>query len=133
IRTMKRTEAGTMKTIIRGWSALAGLILAATATAPVSTYGQTPAEPGRDVFTLEAAYREARTRNPMLRAAAAVADATATREASAGLPPDPMIQLGIMNFSVPGLETNMPTSMAPSIQAMQMLPLFGKLGLSGRI
>ena len=122
-----------MKTIIRGWSALAGLILAATATAPVSTYGQTPAETGGDVFTLEAAYREARTRNPMLRAAAAVADATATREASAGLPPDPMIQLGIMNFSVPGLETNMPTSMAPSIQAMQMLPLFGKLGLSARV
>lgn len=120
-----------MKTIMRGWSTLAGLVLAATATAPVS--GQTPAETGGDLFTLDAAYREARTRNPMLRAAAAVADATATREASAGLPPDPVIQLGIMNFSVPGLETNMPTSMAPSIQAMQMLPLFGKLGLSERV
>jgi outer membrane protein TolC len=37
-----------------------------------------------------------------------------------------------MNFSLPGLSANMPTSMAPSIQGMQMLPI-GKLGLSGRI
>ena len=80
-------------------------------------------------LTVEQAYELARARSPLLRAAAAVADAAATREASAGLPPDPMLQVGIMNFSVPGFETDMPTSMAPSIQAMQMLPWFGKLGL----
>jgi outer membrane protein TolC len=38
-----------------------------------------------------------------------------------------------MNASLPGLQTNMPTSMAPAIQAMQMLPFPGKLKLSGRI
>jgi outer membrane protein TolC len=38
-----------------------------------------------------------------------------------------------MNASVPGLRTDMPTSMAPVVQVMQMVPFPGKLGLSGRI
>ncbi|HEX6133498.1 MAG TPA: TolC family protein [Longimicrobiales bacterium] len=108
-----------------------GLLLAGLA-APAPAQAQTAvADP--PALRLEDAYREAQARNPMLHAAAAVTAAAATREASAGLPPDPMLQIGIMNFSVPGLATDMPTSMAPSIQAMQMLPLFGKLGLSERV
>lgn len=79
--------------------------------------------------TLSDIYRIAREQSPRLRAAAALVDARAAMEASAGLPPDPALQVGIMNFSVPGLSANMPTSMAPSIQAMQMLPI-GKLGVS---
>ncbi len=122
-----------MTTTMRRITGATGLALLALLAAPQFLAAQTAA--GRDSvpFTLEAAFRDARARNPMLRAAGALTDATAAREASAGLPPDPMLQLGIMNFSVPGLETDMPTSMAPSIQAMQMLPLFGKLGLSARI
>lgn len=122
-----------MTTTMRRITGLTGLALLALLAAPQFLAAQTAG--GRDTvpFTLEDAFREARSRNPMLRAAGALTDATAAREASAGLPPDPMLQLGIMNFSVPGLDANMPTSMAPSIQAMQMLPLFGKLGLSARI
>jgi outer membrane protein TolC len=38
-----------------------------------------------------------------------------------------------MNFSLPGLRTDMATSMAPSVQAMQTIPIPGKLGLSSKI
>ena len=38
-----------------------------------------------------------------------------------------------MNLSLPGLRADMPASMAPSIQLMQMVPTAGKLALSGRI
>ena len=122
-----------MTTTMRRITGLTSLALLGLLAAPEFLIAQAPGARAAVPFTLEDAYREARSRNPMLRAAGALTDAAAAREASAGLPPDPMLQLGIMNFSVPGLETNMPTSMAPSIQAMQMLPLFGKLGLSGRI
>lgn len=98
---------------------------------PAAAQSAIPAGP--PTFTLEEAYRLARERSPLLRAANSLVDATEAREASAGLPPDPSLQIGIMNFSVPGLDTDMPTSMAPSIQGMQMLPLFGKLGLSKRV
>lgn len=83
--------------------------------------------------TLRDYYDIALDRNPMLRAAAAAVDAAAAAERSAGLPPDPELQLGIMNASLPGLRTDMPNSMAPSIQLMQMLPLPGRLRLSGEI
>lgn len=84
-------------------------------------------------LTLSEVYAIARARNPMLRAAAARVDAEAATEPSAGLPPDPMIQVGIMNFSIPGFEADMPNSMAPSVQAIQMVPFPGKLGLSARL
>jgi outer membrane protein TolC len=38
-----------------------------------------------------------------------------------------------MNLSLPDLEADMPSSMAPSIELMQMIPFPGKLGLSRRI
>jgi len=110
-----------------------GLAALATAALPGWAAGQDGGATPPATLTLEEAYRHARAGNPALRAAGALADAAETREAAAGLPPDPMLQVGIMNFSVPGFATNMPTSMVPSVQAMQMLPLFGKLGLSERI
>jgi outer membrane protein, heavy metal efflux system len=84
-------------------------------------------------FTLAEAYELAAQRNPRLVATRSLAEAVGTREGSAGLPPDPMLQLGVMNLSLPGFSADMPTSMAPSIQAMQMLPFFGKLSLGRRI
>lgn len=110
-----------------------GLALLTVASGTKAAHAQTTPEPEAEPFTLDEAYRLARERSPVLRAATALADAASARESSAGLPPDPQIQLGIMNFSVPGLDADMPTSMAPSIQAMQMVPWFGKLGLSERI
>jgi len=78
-------------------------------------------------------YAAARQRSPRLRASVAAVEARRALQGSAALPPDPSLQLGLMNFSLPGFRFDMPTSMAPSIQLMQMLPLGGKLGLNGRL
>ena len=75
----------------------------------------------------------AEARNPMLQALRSAAAAATAREPEASTLPDPMLQLGIMNFGVPDLNADMPTSMAPSIQLMQMIPFPGKLGLEGEI
>ncbi|HET9984854.1 MAG TPA: TolC family protein [Longimicrobiales bacterium] len=90
------------------------------------------AAPRGDTLTLAAAYAAARAGSPRLAAAAAGADAAAARVPGAGRPPDPSLQVGAMNLSLPGLRADMPSSMAPSIQAMQMLPIPGKLGLASR-
>lgn len=82
---------------------------------------------------LHEVYAEVEGRNAMIQAASATADAARQRQRAAATLPDPQLQLGVMNASLPGLETNMPSSMAPSIQLMQMVPTAGKLALSGRI
>jgi len=120
-----------MKQTTKRW--IGSLASLALGLAPQVAAAQGPTSSDDRPLTVEQAYELARARSPMLRAAGAIADAAATREASAGLPPDPMLQVGIMNFSVPGFDTDMPTSMVPSVQAMQMLPWFGKLDLSERI
>ena len=84
-------------------------------------------------MTLDGVYREVRVNNPRLRAASAIVTARSALEPGAGLPPDPQIEIGAMNLSLPSLSADMPTSMAPSVRLMQMLPLFGKLRLSRRI
>ena len=77
-------------------------------------------------------YREARVASPRNEAAGALATAARARIASAKLPPDPEVQLGFMNYTIPGLTPMDPIGMT-QLQVMQMLPLAGKLGLSGRV
>jgi outer membrane protein TolC len=89
--------------------------------------------PAQQALTLEQVYTRLHANNPQLAAARAVADATAFRQSAATVPADPAVQLGVMNLSLPRLSADMPTSMAPSIQLMQMVPFPGKLSLSGRI
>ena len=86
-----------------------------------------------DTFALADVYALAAAHNPMLAATRARAEAVESLESSAALPPDPQLQVGVMNASLPGLQTGMPTSMAPAVQLMQMVPLPGKLGLAGEI
>ena len=83
-------------------------------------------------LVLGALYRAARLQNPRVEAAAAVASAAHARVAAASLPPDPQLQFGFMNYTLPGLDPMDPLGMT-QLQLMQMLPLGGKLGLSGRI
>ena len=78
-----------------------------------------------DVYGLAAAA-------PRVAAASSLADAARARVTSAKLPPDPEIQLGFMNRELPSLAPMDPLGMT-QIQLMQMLPLGGKLRLSGRI
>lgn len=95
---------------------------------PARSEGQTAAN-----LTLEEALRIAERSNPELAAVRALADATAARVAGAGRPPDPMVQIGVMNLALPELSASMPASMAPSVQAMQTLPVPGTLGRAERM
>lgn len=108
------------------------LALAALVILPAAS-GELPAQDVTDPLTLDEAYAVAAERNPRIAAVAAIADASATMVPSEGLPPDPVFQIGAMNLSLPGLDADMPSSMAPAVQLMQMIPFPGKLGLSRRI
>lgn len=103
-----------------------------TMVCPPWSAAQTPSPPG-DRLTLAETYALARAHNPRVAATAAMADATASMVRSAGLPPDPQFRIGAMNLSLPDLDADMETSMAPAIELMQMIPFPGKLGLSERI
>jgi outer membrane protein TolC len=109
-------------------AALLGATCAADLTAQV-----TEDRVARAPLTLHDVYATAREHNPRLMAARALTVALETRVSAASLLPDPALEFGVMNVSVPDLRADMATSMAPSIRLMQMVPFPGKLGLSGRI
>ena len=77
--------------------------------------------------------RMAGERNPRIRAAQKRVEATRSREPGSGLPPDPTLQVGVMNLALPEFSANMPASMAPTVQAMQRFPIAGKLSLREEI
>jgi outer membrane protein TolC len=107
--------------------------LAGQAAAQVA--GQAPPSAGvpADSLALSEVLSLAMERNPRLQAMRAGAEAAALREPEASTLPDPTLQLGIMNFGLPDFNTDMPTSMVPSVQLMQMFPFPGKLSLKGDI
>jgi outer membrane protein TolC len=110
------------------------LALLSIAVVPAKGHTQRPVRTTlADAVTLEQVYAQVWERNPRLAAARSLAIAVETQESAAGLLPDPALQLGVMNLSLPNLRADMPSSMAPSIQLMQMVPFPGKLALSGRI
>ncbi|MBL8984433.1 MAG: TolC family protein [Gemmatimonadetes bacterium] len=71
-------------------------------------------------------------RSPRVAAARALAEAARSRVPSARRPPDPQFQVGLMNYEVPRLSPMAAIGMT-QLQVMQMVPLAGKLTLSGRI
>lgn len=102
--------------------------------AALPSAAQEPARPHavRGRLLLGEIYREARETSPRAGAARALARAAQARVPSAKLPPDPQVQLGFMNYTLPGLRPMDPLGMT-QLQLMQMLPVAGKLGLAGRI
>lgn len=104
---------------------LAAALSASRAGAQMSEYAATP-------LTLGAIYRDIERESPRAEAARALANAARARVPAAGLPPDPQLQLGFMNYTLPGLTPMDPVGMT-SLQLMQMIPVPGKLRLSGRI
>jgi len=76
-------------------------------------------------------YRQVQTVNPRIAAARALAQAALARVPGATKPPDPQLQLGWMNYSLPNLAPMPVTGMA-QLQLMQMVPIGGTLGLAGR-
>jgi outer membrane protein TolC len=77
-------------------------------------------------------YAAVRQHNPRAAAARSLADAARARIPGSRTPPDPQLQLGFMNYDIPGLRPMDPLGMT-QLQLMQMVPTAGKLGLSGRI
>ena len=82
---------------------------------------------------LDEALSLAREQNPRYRAAQARVAASVAQEPGAGLLPDPTLQIGVMNLALPEFSPDMPASMAPAFQAMQRIPLAGKLSLRGEV
>lgn len=70
--------------------------------------------------------------SPRLRAARATAQAADSRIAGSGRLPDPQVQLGFMNYSLPNLAPMEPLGMV-QLQFMQMIPLGNRLHLARQI
>ena len=87
---------------------------------------------GTSRLRLSEVYREAQSVNPRFAAARARARAANARISATGLPPDPELQLGFMNYGLPDLEPMDPLGMT-QLQLMQMVPIGGKLHLSKNI
>lgn len=111
---------------------LIALLAAALLAAPTAAAGQ-DGPMARDGLHLPEVLERAREANPRVRAAEALADAREVSRSWAGVLPDPRLQLGMMNLSLPGLNADMPSSMAPSVQVAQSIPFPGKLGLEADI
>ena len=77
-------------------------------------------------------YRSLESGSPRLEAARQLVLAAEARITPARRPPDPQLQLGLMNRMLPGLGLQDPLGMN-QIQLMQMIPTAGKLGLAGRV
>lgn len=69
-------------------------------------------------------------RSPRLQAANALARAADARVPGARRPPDPQLQLGFMNYTLPDLRPMAPLGMT-QLQLMQMVPVAGKVRLAG--
>ena len=111
---------------VRGALTLAGV--AATLAAAPRAHGQASAG---DRLRLGDVYAQVERANPRIAAASALAAAARARAPGARRPPDPQLQLGFMNYTLPGLAP-MPTLGMSQLQLMQMLPLGGKLRSAGR-
>jgi len=88
-------------------------------------------QPPAEQLSLAQVLAEVTRVNPRVAAADAQARAAAARVSSVTRPPDPQLQFGFMNYSLPGLAP-MPVLGMAQVQLMQMLPLGGKLRFAGK-
>ncbi|MBL0170177.1 MAG: TolC family protein [Gemmatimonadaceae bacterium] len=123
-----RCRLGTFARIACRPLSTAGLLLAAS-TAPVIAQRLSTAP---SPLTLDELYAQVARNNPRASAARALAQAAQARIPGASRPPDPQLQLGFMNRTLPNLAP-MPVLGMTQVQVMQMIPLSGKLGWSGRV
>lgn len=77
-------------------------------------------------------YRAVEAASPRIAAAGALARAADARIAPARRPPDPQLQFGLMNRSLPGFGLADPLGMN-QVQLMQMVPFPGKLRMAGQM
>lgn len=105
--------------------------LAQDAATTPRTGGATSPTPGATVEPLADFYALALRANPRIAAAQALARAAQARIPGARRPSDPQLQIGFMNYTLPGLTPMDPLGMV-QLQLMQMLPLGNKLALAGK-
>jgi len=82
-------------------------------------------------LTLDSVYALVARRSPRTQAAAALARAAQARVPGASRPPDPELQLGFMNYSLPDVRPDATLGMT-QLQLMQMVPVPGKLSAAER-
>ena len=104
-------------------------VLALLALVPADSLG---AQARPDSLTLQSVYRQIEDGTPRIAAALATARAAEARIDPARRPPDPELQLGLMNRRLPGLGLDDVLGMN-QIQLMQMIPIAGKLGLAAQV
>lgn len=107
--------------------AASAAVLVLGAAPPVASQAITGVSGG---LRLGALYAAADRANPRITAADALATAAQARVPGSRRPPDPQLQLGFMNRSLPGLGPMDIVGMT-QLQVMQMVPTGGKLGLAG--
>jgi outer membrane protein, heavy metal efflux system len=116
------------------WRWLVALACLTPGSAPALSAQATP--PVRDAWQgrllLGEVYDAAMRANPRAEAARALARAARARIPATKLPPDPQIQVGFMNYELPGLKPMDVLGMT-QLELMQMVPVSGKLGLSGDV
>ncbi|MEO7237559.1 MAG: TolC family protein [Gemmatimonadales bacterium] len=110
----------------------AAALLALATLNPGRAPAQVPPQVSSGELRLGMVYRALETASPRLEAARQSAVAAEARIGPARTLPDPQIQIGLMNRSLPGLGLQQPLGMN-QIQLMQMVPIAGKLGLAGRV
>ena len=90
-----------------------------------------PAQAPGPSLTLDSVFTLVAANSPRARAAEALARAANARIPGAGLPPDPELQLGFMNYMLPDVRPD-PVLGMTQLQVMQMVPLPGKLAAAKR-
>jgi cobalt-zinc-cadmium efflux system outer membrane protein len=128
-RTRRTLRA--LRTISLAVAGLGGIAVAPLAAQRSAAPGVAATSDSSAPLALGAVYRELARASPRIAAARALARAADARVASAGLPPDPQLQFGFMNYSLPGLRP-MPVTGMTQLSLMQMLPVAGQLGLASR-
>ena len=133
ITRVRRSSRRQSIAIVAVRAALAGGATFAAGPALAQTYEPAPATVERyGRLVLGDVYAAAQQANPRAAAARALAQAARARIPSAKRPADPQVQLGFMNYELPGLSPMDPIGMT-QLQVMQMVPIGGKLGLSGDV
>lgn len=124
-----RTHASFRRASLRlSWRIVAAIAVLVLGAASPAESQSALNEPGG--LRLGALYAAADHANPRITAAGALAAAADARVPGVRRPPDPQVQLGLMNRSLPGLGPMDPLGMT-QLQVMQMVPTAGKLGLAG--
>jgi hypothetical protein len=113
-RLVRRSKTQSRARISRVGAVLLGLLSIVPAVA------QSPSPAPQ--LVLGELYDDVRRESPRAEAARALVRAAQARIPSAKLPPDPELQLGFMNYTLPGLEPMEPVGMT-QLQLMQMVPI----------